>query len=61
MLGTIIRTALFTTVAVLGVNYLMKGMEDELDAEFLELSRKANTPNGSDETVPGETDRDHQE
>lgn len=61
MIGTIIRTALFTAVAVLGVNYLMKGMEDELDAEFLELNRATKVPNGSDETVPGVPDRDHQE
>jgi len=44
MLGTIIRTALFTAVGVMGVNYLMKGMEDELDAEIALLTPKDPVP-----------------
>lgn len=57
MLGTIIRTALFTAVGVMGVHYLMKGMEDELDAEIVLLTPKDEKfDNGSDHSTPGEND-----
>jgi len=53
MLGTIIRTALFTAVGVLGVNYLMKGMEDELDAEIVALTLKDQAPQEDTSGTPG--------
>lgn len=54
MLGTIIRTALFTAIGVMGVHYLMKGMEDELDAEIVLLSMKDPTPPEDHTPVPAE-------